>query len=291
MTQKTFRAFSALMALALGSSIVNGQSAPAPKLEFPAASPSSTLKQRVGLTDFEIVYSRPGVKGRQIWGAMEAYGKVWRTGANSATKITFTTPVKFNGVEAPAGTYALFTIPDPKEWTIILNRESDQWGAYRYNESLDVLRVKVKAETLPKVQETFSITFEDIRDEAALLVLAWENLRVPIPIGVEVESKLIPQIEAAMASPEKKSAGVYFSSAQFYLEHGQDLNKALAWANEAVTLSPKAHYMVHVKAKILAKLGRKEEAIATAKESIALAEAAKDLGYVKLNNDLISSLK
>lgn len=135
------------------------------------------------------------------------------------------------------------------------------------------------------------VHLKDLRDESATLVISWEKVRVPVQITVDVEKKLIPQIEAAMASPEKKSAGVYFSAAQFYLDHGQDLNKALAWANEAVTLSPKAHYMVHLKAKILAKLGRREEAIAAAQQSTELAEAARDFGYLKLNADLISKLK
>lgn len=277
-----------LLSLASG---LSAQGSPSPKVEFPTPSPLSTLKQRVGLTDIDVVYSRPGVKGRQIFGGMHTYGEVWRTGANAATKISFSTPVKLNGVEVPAGSYGLFTIPDKDEWTFILNSDWAQWGAFLYDKSKDVVRVKAKPITLPYVVETLTIDFDDLRDESATLVLSWERTRVPLKLEVEVASKVLPQIDALMASPGKKSPGVYFSSAQFYFEHGQDLNKALGWINEALSMNPKAHYMLHLKAKILAKLGRKTEAIAIAKQSADLAIEAKDLGFVKLNNDLISLLQ
>ena len=267
------------------------QNASAPRIEFPAASPLSTLHQRVGLTDFEVVYSRPSVKGRRIFGALEPYGAVWRTGANAATTLSFNTPVTIEGVNVPAGKYSLFTIPDRDEWIVILNKESDQWGAYRYDRNQDAARVKVKPAALAEPVETLTITFGDIRDESAVLSIAWENVRVSAHIRVDVEGKLLPQIEAVMASPEKKLPGVYFNSALFYFDHGQDLTKALTWVNEAIALNPKAFYAVHLKAKILARLDRKEEAIAAAKESIELATAARDQGYVKLNEDLIGSLQ
>jgi hypothetical protein len=273
------------------SSLAYAQSNQGPKVEFPDASPVSTVKQRVGLTDFEIVYARPSVKGRQIFGGLQAYGEVWRTGANAATRITFNSPVKFAGTEVPAGTYALFTIPERDSWTVILNKQFEQWGAYRYDASQDVTRVKVPVQTLEKPVETLTIGFDELRDESAVLAIEWEKVRVPVPVQVDVEGKLLPQIEAAMASPEKKSAGLYFNSARYYFDHGKDLNKALTWVNEAIAQNPKAFYMVHLKAKILAKLGQKEEAIAAAKHSMELAEAAKDQSYVRQNKDLISKLQ
>lgn len=262
-----------------------------PKVEFPSPSPLSTLKQRVGLTDIEVVYSRPGVKGRQIFGGLLIYGDVWRTGADAATKVTFNTPVKFNGVDIPAGSYALFTIPDKEEWTVILNSDWAQWGAFLYDKAKDVVRVKAKPITLPYVVETLTIDFDDIRDESATLVLSWEKIRVPVKLQVEVASKVLPQIDAMMGYEGKKAPGVYFGAAQFYFDHDQDLNKALGWINEALSLNPDVHYMLHLKAKILAKLGKKEEAIAAATRSTQLAIEAKDLGFVKLNHDLISSLQ
>ncbi len=184
--------------------------AQAPRVDFPAASPTCTLKQRVGLTDIEVVYSRPGVKNRDIFGGIVPYGQVWRTGANQATKITFSTPVKFNGAEVPAGTYALFTIPGEQEWTVILNKTTNQWGSFRYDEKTDFTRVKATPRTLAIDVETFTINFTDIRDESAVLYLAWDNVLVPVKIEMDVASKVVPQIEAAMASPDKKQAGSTF---------------------------------------------------------------------------------
>ena len=258
------------------------------EIQFPAPSPACTLKQRVGLTDIEIVYSRPGVKDRQIFGGIVPYDKVWRTGANNATKITFSTAVKLNGADIPAGTYALFTIPGENEWTIIINKGAAQWGAFQYDEKADVARFKATPVTLTKPMETFVIEFTDIRDESALLNLAWENTIVPIKFEVELTGQLVPRIEAVMASDAKPKP--YYQAAMFYYDHGQDLSKASKWVDAAIA-EREAHYIVYLKAKILAKLGDKEGAIAAAKRSTELAIKAKDTGYVKLNEDLISSLK
>ena len=176
-------------------------SAQTPAVNFPAASPACTIKQRVGLTDIEIVYSRPGVKNRTIFGGIVPYDQVWRTGANQATKVTFSTPVKLEGNDIPAGTYALFTIPGEKEWTIIINKGATQWGAFQYNEKDDVARFKVTPVTLVETIETFTIEFNHIRDESAVLNLVWEKTVVPIHLAVDVTNKLVPQIEAAMAAP------------------------------------------------------------------------------------------
>ncbi|HZL42784.1 MAG TPA: DUF2911 domain-containing protein [Verrucomicrobiae bacterium] len=148
----------------------------------PAASPASTLKQRVGTTDIEISCSRPGVKNRTIFGDIVPYDKVWRTGANEATRITFSGPVQLNGADIPAGTYALFTIPDPKEWTIIINKGAKQWGAFRYDEKADLVRVKATPVKLSEPVETFTIDINDIRDTSATLNLIWDKTRVPVKI-------------------------------------------------------------------------------------------------------------
>jgi len=175
-------------------------SAQTPRVDFPAASPACTLKQRVGLTDFEIVYSRPGIKGRTVFGGIVPWGQLWRTGANQATKITFNTPVKFEGTEVPAGTYALFTIPGEKEWTVILNKNASQWGSFQYDEKADVVRCKVMPVTLAESIETFTIEFNQIRDESAVLNLVWDQTVVPIHLAVDVTSKVLPQIEAAITT-------------------------------------------------------------------------------------------
>ncbi len=269
---------------------VSGLAAQTPKVDFPAPSPTCTIKQRVGLTDIEIVYSRPGMKGREIFGdaGLVPFGKVWRTGANSATKITFSTPVKLNGTDVAAGTYALFTIPGEDEWTIIINKGAEQWGAYQYNEKDDVVRFKATPTHLAEHIETFTIEFNELRDDSGYLNLIWDDTVVPIKIEHDLTATLVPQIKAVMASDEKNKP--YYQAAMFYYDHGQDLAQAKTWIDAALA-QREAHYMVYLKAEILAKMGDKEGAIAAAKHSIELAKAAKDTGYVKMNEDLISSLK
>ena len=274
-------------ALALGFAATTFAQTPAPKVEFPSPSPACTIKQRVGLTDIEIVYSRPGIKGREIFGSLVPYGAVWRTGANNATKITFSTPVKLNGQDVAAGSYALYTIPGEDEWTIILNKGVGKSGT-QYDEKEDVLRFKAAPVTFGATIETFTIEFNHVVDDSATINLVWDKTVVPIKLQLDLVSSLVPQIEAVMASDSKNKP--YYQAAMFYYDHGQDLKKASEWIDEAIK-QREAHYIVYLKAKILAKLGDKEGAIAAAKRSSELAVKAKDTGYVKMNDDLISSLK
>jgi hypothetical protein len=285
-TQFLFSTFSAIAcSLMLASSVL---AADASKVEFPQASPACTIKQHVGLTDIEVDYSRPSVKGRQIFGGLVPYGQVWRTGANQATKVIFSTPVKLNGTEIPAGTYALMTIPGKDEWTIIINKGSEQWGAYKYDEKADVARIKATPITADKSIESLVIEFNKIQDDSSEMHIAWDKTVVPVKVEVSVVDKVLSQIKEVMSSDAKKKP--YFQSAQFYLNHGQDLKQAKEWIDKAVEEND-AHYIVYVKAQILAKLGDKAGAIAAAKHSSELAEKANDAGYIKLNSDLIASLK
>ena len=274
-------------AIAGGLLLASSLPAQTPRVDFPAPSPACTIKQRVGVTDIEVVYSRPGMKGREIFGSLVPYGQVWRTGANAATKLTFSTAVKLNGTDIPAGTYALFTIPGADEWTIIISKNVTQ-SPLQYDEKGDVARFKATPLQLSEQIETFMIEFNNVRDESADMNLIWDHTVVPINIGIELTSKLVSQIEAVMASDAKPKP--YFQAAMFYYDHGQDLQKASQWVDAAIT-EREAYYIVHLKAKILAKLGDKEGAIAAAKHSSELAAKAKDTAYVKLNDALISSLK
>jgi hypothetical protein len=267
------------------------QTPAAPKLDFPAASPAGTIKQRVGLTDIEVEYSRPGMKGRVIYGGLVPYGAVWRTGANTATKITFSTPVKFGGADVPAGSYALYTIPGKKEWTVIINKVTGQWGSYQYDEKNDLVRAKVKPVALPTPVETFSIGLGDLRDQSATLYLVWETTRVPVKLEFDTVGILVPQIEAAMAADGKKP---YFPAAMFYYENNLDLKKAAAWIDAAATEQPDAFWLIYRKGLIHAKMGDKAGAIAAAKQSLEL--AAKQNGeikeeYTRLNKALLARLK
>ncbi len=283
------------LSLLAGSVLVTGlfAQAPAPKIEFPAASPAATVKQRVGFTDIEINYSRPSMRGRKIFGGLQPYGEIWRTGANNATKITFSTAVKFGGADVPAGSYALFSIPGETEWTIILNKVVGQWGAYTYDAKNDFVRVKAAPTALPWPVETFTISFNDLANEsAATLSLYWENVRVPVKIEVDVAGVLVPQIETVMAAPDGKKP--YFASAMFYFENGLDLKKAAAWMDAAITEQPDAFYMVYRKGLILEKSGDKAGALAAAQKSLEMAKKAPGLvgtEYSRLNEALIARVK
>lgn len=263
------------------------------RIDFPAASPAATVRQRVGLTDFEVIYSRPSIKDREIFGGLQAYGEVWRTGANAATKITFDSPIWFGGQPVAAGTYGLFSIPGENEWVVILNRVAEQWGAFNYDAAEDVLRVTVKPTRLAAPIETFSIWFNDLRDESCTLNLTWENVTVAVPIKVDVKDRLVPQIEAAMASGQQQRDYVYFQSAGFYFDHNLDLQKAAKWIDLALQQNPNAFWMLHLKAKIHAKLGNKATALAAAEAStkFAVAQEGPGSGYKVMNDALIAELR
>ncbi len=263
------------------------------RIDFPAASPAALIRQKVGLTNFEIIYSRPSVKGREIFGGLQAFGTVWRTGANAATKISFDTAIELAGKPVAPGTYALFTIPEKGKWTIILNREADQWGAFNYDAEQDVVRAEVEAEYDAEMRETLSLNFDTLRDESASLVIRWENVKVSVPITVDVQTRLVPQIESVMSSGKEQRDYIYFQSAGFYYDHGLDLRKAAKWIDLALKQTPNAFWMLHLKAKIHAKLGNKAEAIAaaTASTKFAVAQEGEESGYKKMNDALLAELK
>ena len=278
--------------MAAGSALAQGQQGP--RINAPAASPPSTLKQKVGFTDIEITYARPGMKGRKIFGGLLPYGEVWRTGANSATKVTFSTPVTIAGTELPAGSYALYSIPGQGEWTIIFNRVTGEWGAYSYKQENDALRTKVKPVSLSLPVETFTIDINDIRSESATINLEWEKTRVPVKFEVDVVKDVVAQIDSLVASGQTLSPQVYYTAAMFYHDHGLDLKKAKTWIEEATKGDKPTFFMLHGKAKILAKLGDKAGATEAAKKSIAAAAAqggAVEAEYKRLNQTLLASLK
>jgi hypothetical protein len=277
-----------LFSAIVGSGLLFATGAMAQSVQFPSPSPLSTLKQRVGLTDIEIVYSRPSAKGRPVYGGLVPYGEVWRTGANARTTISFSTAVKLNDTEIPAGKYSIFTIPGENEWTVIINK--DTTSPYNaYNASNDVARITAPAVKLTEKIETFSIMINAIRDDSARIDLIWEHTAVPIRLTLDLVGALQPKIEAAMAAEGGNKN--YYQAAMFYYDHSLDLQKAKTWI-EAATKSSETYYNMNLKAKILAKSGDKEGAIAAAKRSSELAAKTEGAsGYLKLNDELISSLK
>lgn len=258
------------------------------EIVFPDASPAAMLQQRIGLTDVTVEYGRPGVKGRLIFDGLEPFGEVWRTGANTATKITFSTGVKFGGADVPAGSYSLFTIPGEKEWVVILNKVAQQWGAYGYDEEKDVVRVKAKPAALAELVETMTIGIANVRDDSAILEIAWEKTRVPIKIETDIVKVLVPQIERAMAGTGNKP---FLQSAMFYFDNNLDMKQAAVWMDEAIKANPDQIWLIYRKGLILEKLGDKAGAIAAATKSMELAAQTRGViadEYTRLNQMLIS---
>lgn len=258
----------------------------AQQLKTPAPSPTQTIKQDFGISSVELIYSRPGMKGRKIFGDLVPYNKVWRTGANQATRIKFNDDVTFGGQKLKAGEYAVYTIPGEKEWTVIINKGSENWGT-NYKQEDDLLRVTAKAEELDDEVETFTMQFEDVKPTSAELTIMWDKTAVSVPFTTEIDSKIMAQINNMM----NKDNRPYFQSAMYYLDNGKDLNQAVVWFDKAIEQNPNAFWVYHQKANALAKLGKKEEARTTATKSMELAKSQKNDDYVRLNEKLLASLR
>lgn len=262
------------------------------QINMPAASPTFELKGTVGLTEIKVVYSRPSAKERKVAGNLIPYGEVWRTGANASTKISFSEDVKLNGNALPAGDYALYTIFTEEKATIILSKHLEWWGASGYDEAEDALRFEVPVKHPSSHYETFTISFSDFTSNSANLNMKWEHTKAMFNIESEVDSKVMADIKASVIDSTPENAGVYFQAASYYYETERDNKTALNWVNKAIEGSEREQYWVfHLKAKLLARLGEKNEAIKTAKKSIELATTGKNPDYVRLNEGLISSLK
>jgi hypothetical protein len=257
------------------------------QLRTPAPSPPQTIKQDFGLSSIELSYSRPGVKGRNIFGDLVPYGKVWRTGANSATTLTFGDDVIIGGTKIPAGKYGLLTIPGAEEWTIIITKQLDVTSPAAYKQDQDVVRVTAHADELPFPIETFTILFGNVTNNSCDLQLVWDKSVVSFPIKTEIDGKIMSQINEVM----NKDNRPYFNAAVYYLDNGKDLNTALEWFNKATDANPTAYFMFYQKARCLAKLGKKQDAMAVAQKSMQLAKEARNDDYVALNEKLIASLK
>jgi len=264
------------------------------KITFPDASQHATVTQRVGLTDVEVDYSRPNVRGRQIFGGLVPYGKVWRTGANAATKIKFSEAVKIGGKDVPAGEYALFTIPTETEWTIILSRNAKLWGAYDYKADTDARRVTVKPAAIDSPVESFTIAFDDLKDDGATIVLKWDKTRVPVELATNTMQKVNQEIQSALKNPKSLEPRFYYQAASFYYDHDKDLEQAAKWISLAIEKQkPAPYYMYYKEAQIEAKLGHKPEAKTAAEKSIELLKAEKEPDEAAIRNSqlLIDGLR
>jgi hypothetical protein len=259
--------------------------AQAQQIDTPRPSPLSTVTQKVGLTEFSITYSRPSAKSRKVFGDIVPFDKLWRTGANMATVLKSGDEFSINGTKIPAGEYSLFTIPGAEEWTIILNKTAKLSGTSGYKEADDVIRLKAKSVKVMPAVETFSIGFNNLRDNAASVELTWENTRVSFDVQVEFDARVMKQIEDVMAGP---SAGAYNSSASYYFNNGKDLNKALEYVNKALEKGGDKYWILSLKAQIQAGLNDFKGAVVSAGKAKAMAQADEDDAYTKMNTDRIN---
>ena len=256
-------------------------------IKMPPPSPPQTIKQDFGISSIELSYSRPGIKGRKVFGDLVPYGKVWRTGANNATTIDFGDDVTIGGTKVAAGKYGLLTIPDKDNWKVIITKQLEVTNPTDYKPESDLVRVDVKPMTMKDKMETFTMQFANVKSSTCELQIMWENTAVVVPISSDVETVVMKQIDDAM----NKDNRPYFQSALYYLNNGKDLNQAVAWFDKAIAQQPDGYWIYHQKANALAKLGKKDEAKATAQKSIELAKEAKNDDYVRLNEKLLEQLK
>ncbi len=256
------------------------------QIKTPRPSPNSTLKQEVGLTDVTIEYSRPGMKGREIFAVdgLVPFGKFWRLGANAATKFTFSDDVKLGGKELKAGSYAVLVVPNAKEWKINLYPyEAASWPSYVEKDPM--VSFMVETVELPIRLETFLIDINNIKTTEATIDLIWESTYVSIPLTVEVDSRVEAAIKKTLGGP---SGGDYYAAAAYYYDTGKDLNQALIWVQKATKVKEPRFWQVRKEALILAGLGRYDEAISAAKLSMELAQKAENADYVASNKKSIA---
>ena len=253
------------------------------QLNIPRPSPNATISQNIGLAEVKVAYSRPQMKGRKIFGEVVPFDKMWRTGANSPTKVTISDTVIIQGSKLTPGDYALYTVPGQTEWTVIFGKNAAK-GAGEYTEDMKALSFKVKPESLPATVETFTINFANVTNKSAEMEIQWEKTGIRFKIENDFDTKVMSQIQ-------EKTAGVdpyvYFQSAAYYYENNRDLNKALEWVTKATEKNP-MFFQLYLKAQIQQKLKDCKGAVATAQQSLELSKKANNPEYVKFNEKLIS---
>ncbi len=254
------------------------------QLQTPAPSPYQKVEQTVGLTDVTLEYSRPNMRGRTIFGDLVPYDKLWRTGANARTKITFSNDVIVGGTTLKAGSYAVLTKPGEKYWDVYFYTDADGGGVPEpWDESRVAAKVNAEVYPLPMQIETFTITFDDLTSNSAVLGILWSNVYVGVKIDVPTDKAVSAAIDKMMKGP---GAGDYYAAASYYMQEGKDINQAKTWIDKAMSMSEKpAFWQLRQQSLIYAKAGDKKGAIEIAKKSLAASEAAGNADYVKMNKD------
>ena len=261
------------------------------QINTPAPSPTCSFSQDVGLINVEVEYSRPGMKGRKIFGGLVPYGEMWRTGANASTKITFSDAAQVNNVSLDKGTYALYTIPGEKEWTIIFYTNTSYWGTpgpKNFKEEEVAGRFTIPAKSLNEPVESFTINIGNLRNDGATLDLMWDKTLVSIPITVNTDDKVMSAIESTMAGPKGRD---YYVASRYYFDEGKDMKKALDWVNKSLEMDGDKFWILRLKANIQANLGMYKDAITTANKSTELAKADGNTDYPRMNAESIAEWK
>ena len=259
------------------------------QVNMPAPSPTETIIQDFGLGKITLVYSRPGLKGREAFGAnseLAPLEKPWRTGANSATKIHFSDKVNVGGRDFDSGTYVIYTIPQEGQWLIVLSKGNAYPGSEGFSANDDLIRYKSPVVKHKEKVETFTMQFADLKNESCILLFKWANSEVGLPITTNIKDRIRTQIEAALQGSQPP----YYQAANFYADYDHDYKKALQYINKATEQSPKAFFMFLQKARIQKDLGDKAGAKATALKTIELAKEAGNDDYVNFGNKLLSQL-
>lgn len=259
------------------------------QVKTPAPSPHATMTQMVGLTEVTVDYSRPSAKGRMVFGDLVPFGKLWRTGANLNTTVTFSEDVVIKGTTLKKGKYALYTTPKADMWEVIFYSDTDNWGTpENWNVNKVAYSTNVDPIALGNPVESLTISINNLTNDSATLDISWEKTMVSLKFEVPTQKMAMASIEKALAGP---TAGDYYSAAQYFYQSNGDLNKALEYVNKAVSMVKAGEdvpfWHLRLKSLIQAKLGDKKGAIETAKLSLAAAQKAKNDDYIKMNNDSI----
>jgi hypothetical protein len=258
------------------------------QIKSPQPSPVCKISQAVGLTDIAIEYSRPSAKARKVFGGLVPFNELWRTGANASTKLTFSENVKIAGNDLIKGTYALYTIPGEKEWTIILHKNITHWGIDDYKQEEDAFRFTVKPTTTANTVETFTIQLDNLKNNACDISLSWENTTVFIPIILGTDEAMVTGIKRALDGPP---AGDYYTAARYYHEENKDPKQALEWVTKSLDKGGDKFWILRLKALLQAKTGDFAGAIMSAEKSTELAKKEGNIDYQRMNDASIKEWK
>ncbi len=277
--KNTFNIFSFLLMLVIATTSFG-------QIKTPAASPTAKYDTQVGLTNVTLDYSRPSKNGRKIYGDLVPFDKMWRTGANKNSTITFSDDVMISGAEVKKGTYAIFTMPSAASWTVYFYSDIENWGTpEKWDDAKVVAKVMVKP-VANNMTETFTMDVANVTNESFTLAINWDNVSVPVKVDVPTDKKVSSNITQVMAGP---TAGDYYNAARYYREAKKDLKQAITWMNKSIEMGNDKFWVLRQKSLIEADLGDYKAAIATANLSLAKSKEAANEDYVKMNMDSIAA--